>query len=84
MNSGQRQKILFLSTGNSVRSIFAEYFIKRIAGVIDSKLTALAVNRQERSILTSFNCCGIIIGLTRVAPIVNRGRSLRTLDSISS
>jgi arsenate reductase len=32
MNSGQRQKILFLSTGNSVRSIFAEYFIKRIAG----------------------------------------------------
>jgi arsenate reductase len=32
MNSGQRQKILFLSTGNSVRSIFAEYFIKRVAG----------------------------------------------------
>jgi arsenate reductase len=25
------QKILFLSTGNSVRSIFAEYFVKKIA-----------------------------------------------------
>jgi arsenate reductase len=32
MKEDQRQKILFLSTGNSVRSIFAEYFIERIAG----------------------------------------------------
>jgi arsenate reductase len=32
MNGEPRQKILFLSTGNSVRSIFAEYFIQKIAG----------------------------------------------------
>jgi arsenate reductase len=32
MKGDPRQKILFLSTGNSVRSIFAEYFIQRIAG----------------------------------------------------
>jgi arsenate reductase (thioredoxin) len=32
MNGDPRQKILFLSTGNSVRSVFAEYFIKKIAG----------------------------------------------------
>jgi arsenate reductase len=32
MKGDSRQKILFLSTGNSVRSIFAEYFIRKIAG----------------------------------------------------
>jgi arsenate reductase (thioredoxin) len=32
MNGDQKRKILFLSTGNSVRSIFAEYFIESIAG----------------------------------------------------
>ena len=32
MSTDEKQKILFLSTGNSVRSIFAEYFIRRIAG----------------------------------------------------
>jgi arsenate reductase len=32
MKGDPRQKILFLSTGNSVRSIFAEYFIEKIAG----------------------------------------------------
>jgi arsenate reductase (thioredoxin) len=32
MKEDKRQKVLFLSTGNSVRSIFAEYFIERIAG----------------------------------------------------
>ena len=32
MKEDPRQKILFLSTGNSVRSIFAEYFIQKIAG----------------------------------------------------
>jgi arsenate reductase (thioredoxin) len=32
MKGDSRQKILFLSTGNSVRSIFAEYFIQKIAG----------------------------------------------------
>jgi arsenate reductase (thioredoxin) len=32
MKEDPRQKILFLSTGNSVRSIFAEYFIGKIAG----------------------------------------------------
>jgi arsenate reductase (thioredoxin) len=32
MKEEPRQKILFLSTGNSVRSIFAEYFIGKIAG----------------------------------------------------
>jgi arsenate reductase (thioredoxin) len=32
MKGDPRQKILFLSPGNSVRSIFAEYFIKKFAG----------------------------------------------------
>jgi arsenate reductase len=32
MKTDQRQKILFLSTDNSARSIFAEYFIEKIAG----------------------------------------------------
>ena len=32
MKADQRQKILFLSTRNSARSIFAEYFIRQIAG----------------------------------------------------
>ena len=32
MKGDPRQKILFVSTGNSVRSIFAEYFMKKIAG----------------------------------------------------
>jgi protein-tyrosine-phosphatase len=32
MKGDPRQKILFLSTGNSVRSIFAECFIERMAG----------------------------------------------------
>ena len=32
MTGEPRRKILFLSMGNSVRSIFAEYFIQKIAG----------------------------------------------------
>jgi arsenate reductase (thioredoxin) len=32
MSTDAKQKIVFLSTGNSVRSIFAEYFIRRIGG----------------------------------------------------
>jgi protein-tyrosine-phosphatase len=32
MKGDSKQRILFLSTGNSVRSIFAEYFIQKIAG----------------------------------------------------
>jgi protein-tyrosine-phosphatase len=32
MKEDQKQKILFLSAGASVRSIFAEYLIEKIAG----------------------------------------------------
>ena len=32
MKGDSKQRILFLSTGNSVRSIFAEYLIQKIAG----------------------------------------------------